>query len=65
MFERISIIATEIAGTIARGFPAAAVTEAACERWMRDPLSHPTLDAMSPLELADLPPAALRSYSRE
>jgi hypothetical protein len=65
MFERISIIATDIAGTIARGFSVAAATEAACERWLRDPLSHPTLNAMSPLELADLPPAALRSNSRE
>jgi hypothetical protein len=25
------------------------------EAWLRDPLSHPVLDHMSPTELADLP----------
>lgn len=39
--------------------------EAASERWLRDPLSHPVLDAMSLSELADLPPTALRSCCRE
>lgn len=36
-----------------------------CEDWMRDPLSHPAVDAMSLSELADLPARQLRSCCRE
>ena len=35
------------------------------ERWLRDPLAHPAIDAMSLNELADLPVQALRSCCRE
>jgi hypothetical protein len=35
------------------------------ERWLRDPLAHPEIDAMSLKELADLPVQALRSCCRE
>ncbi|HTV70937.1 MAG TPA: hypothetical protein VMF90_20605 [Rhizobiaceae bacterium] len=35
-------------------------TVADCIRWLRDPLSHPVLDAMSERELADLPFSSAR-----
>jgi len=35
------------------------------DQWLRDPLAHPVLDAMSLNELADLPVQALRSCCRE
>lgn len=66
MFEKISISLLDAARAFASHFaPLAANTEAACERWLRDPLSHPALEAMNLSELADLPPSALRSYCRE
>lgn len=66
MFEKIPLIAKNVAGVFAGDLSLyVAKTESACERWLRDPLSHPTLDAMSLAELADLPPAALRSCCRE
>jgi len=66
MFQKFFILARHAArAAIAPHAPLAATTEAGCERWLRDPLSHPTLDAMSLSELADLPPAALRSCCRE
>ena len=49
-----------------RFFAAAAESRpSACPDWMRDPLSHPKVDAMSLSELADLPAGQLRSYCRE
>jgi len=36
----------------------------ACLDWLRDPLAHPDLDAMSQLELADLPAGELRARAR-
>jgi hypothetical protein len=66
MFERIFTAAAGIAHSVAAWLaPLAAGTEAARDRWLRDPLSHPALDAMSLSELADLPPTALRSRRRE
>lgn len=66
MFEKISIRLLDAARAVATHIgPLAADTEAACERWLRDPLSHPALDAMNLSELADLPPSALRSFCRE
>lgn len=43
----------------------AANAGAECERWLRDPLAHPVLAAMSATELADLPAPALRACCRE
>jgi hypothetical protein len=66
MFQKISSGMLSATRAIFKNFePLAATTEAACERWLRDPLSHPALDAMSLSELADIPPAALRSCCRE
>lgn len=36
----------------------------ACLDWLRDPLAHPDLDAMSQLEIADLPAGELRARAR-
>jgi hypothetical protein len=33
-------------------------------KWMRDPLSHPDIDAMSERELADLPFGRVRTRER-
>ncbi|TKT77356.1 hypothetical protein [Aquamicrobium sp. LC103] len=33
------------------------------ERWRMDPLSHPVLRSMSPLELSDLPLGAAKAFS--
>jgi hypothetical protein len=63
MFEKISISLLDAARAVAT--PLAADTEAACERWLRDPLSHPALEVMNLSELADLPAKALRSQCRE
>lgn len=38
---------------------------AACAEWLRDPLSHPQLDAMDLAQIADLPAGQLRSLVRE
>lgn len=38
---------------------------AACADWLRDPLSHPQLDAMDLAQIADLPAGQLRSLVRE
>jgi hypothetical protein len=66
MFEKISISLLDAARAVATHVgPLAADTEAACERWLRDPLSHPALEAMNLSELADLPAKALRSQCRE
>ncbi len=64
MFQKISML--NVARAIFKPFePLTATTEAACERWMRDPLAHPVLDTMSLSELADIPPRALRAQCRE
>ena len=43
----------------------AAGCAAACAEWLRDPLSHPQLDAMDLAQIADLPAGQLRSLVRE
>jgi hypothetical protein len=43
----------------------AALASHDCFDWRRDPLSHPALEAMSLVELADLPARQLRSCCRE
>lgn len=43
----------------------AAGCAAACADWLRDPLSHPQLDAMDLAQIADLPAGQLRSLVRE
>lgn len=43
----------------------AAGCAAACADWLRDPLSHPQLDAMDLSQIADLPSGQLRSLVRE
>ena len=43
----------------------AASCAAACAEWLRDPLSHPQLDAMDLAQIADLPAGQLRSLVRE
>ncbi|MBX3573674.1 MAG: hypothetical protein KF694_15080 [Mesorhizobium sp.] len=43
----------------------AASCAAACADWLRDPLSHPQLDAMDLAQIADLPAGQLRSLVRE
>ena len=42
----------------------AAGCAAACAEWLRDPLSHPQLDAMDLAQIADLPAGQLRPLVR-
>jgi hypothetical protein len=66
VFQKISTGMLDAARAVVKHVePLAATTEAACERWLRDPLAHPALDAMSLSELADIPPRALRAQCRE
>ncbi|MFH1796105.1 MAG: hypothetical protein ABIK36_16500 [Pseudomonadota bacterium] len=43
----------------------AAGCASACAEWLRDPLSHPQLDAMDLSQIADLPAGQLRPLVRE
>jgi hypothetical protein len=58
---------TTLVQHIANGAPGGATAKCAtaCMEWLRDPLAHPAVDAMSLSELADLPAGQLRARLRD
>jgi hypothetical protein len=62
MLKFLTTLVQGIATGASRVTPATCA--AACIDWLRDPLAHPSLDAMTLSEIADLPAGELRARAR-
>jgi hypothetical protein len=63
MLKFLTTLVQEMAGGASRATTAACAS--GCMDWLRDPLAHPAVNAMSLAELADLPAGQLRARLRD
>ncbi len=65
MLKFLTSLISDFADSVRAPRSFAAGYAAACAEWLRDPLSHPQLDAMDLSQIADLPAGQLRPLVRE